>query len=108
MKFSLVVSRKSLSYEKITVAATAIGFTAAKILGTSTTFDPSTGCKEIFATLEGAPIRFLMDGTTPTSAIGHLMQPGDNLTLQNPWDIQKFRAIRTTGTSGSLYVTYKF
>jgi hypothetical protein len=93
-------------YETITVSNVAIGFTAAKIIPTSGDFLGKV-CQAVFCTLETDSIRFTLDGTTPTSAIGHLLNAGQNLTLKNPSDISNFRAIRVTGDA-SLKVTFKF
>ena len=102
--------RKSLYYEKLTIDNTVggVGFTSSKILGTASTFTPVRACQEAFCTLETGPVRFTLDGTAPTTTTGHLMNIGDTLTIRNAFDIQNFRAIRTTATSGELFVTYKY
>ena len=38
-------------------------------------------CQRVIMTLESANIRYTYDGTAPTTTLGHLMQPGDILTL---------------------------
>jgi hypothetical protein len=93
-------------YEAITVSNVAIGFTSTYIKPTSGDFSGKV-CQEVLCTLETDQIRFTLDGTTPTSAIGHLLEAGQNLTLKNPADISNFRGIRVT-TDASLKVTYKF
>ena len=90
-------------YEAITVADTAIGFTAAKLLTTTKKI-----ARAVFCTLETAQIRFTIDGTTPTTSIGHLLEIGQTLTLENVADLTNFRAIRTGSSSGSLRVTYRY
>ena len=92
-------------YEAITVN-TAIGFTASEIRPTTGDFAGHT-CQAIFATLETDSIRFTLDGTTPSSTVGHLLTNGQNLTIKNANDIAKFRAIKVTANA-SLKVTYKF
>lgn len=57
-------------------------------------------------TIETAPIRFTVDGTAPTTTVGHLVNPGDVIRLDSNEDITAFRAIRTTATSGTIKVTY--
>lgn len=57
-------------------------------------------------TLETAQIRFTIDGTAPTTSVGHLLNPGEMLKLDSLADITAFRAIRTGATSGSLRCTY--
>jgi CO dehydrogenase/acetyl-CoA synthase alpha subunit len=85
-------------YEALTIDNTAGGIacTAAKY----------TGCRRAFMTLETAQIRFTIDGTAPTTTVGHILDIGDILKLDSAEDIAAFRAIRTGGTSGSLRCTY--
>ena len=86
-----------LNYEAVTVAGTAIGITASTMIANSENF--------AVCTLETAAIRFTTDGTTPTTAIGHLASPGDVIELDTAAEVNAFRAIRTTGTSASLRVS---
>lgn len=103
----IVISKDYISggYEALSVD-TAIGFTSTKILPTSGDF-LGQPCQEVFCTLETDQIRFTLDGTTPTSLIGHLLEAGQNLTLKNPSDIKNFKAIKVT-TTASLKCTFKF
>ena len=57
-------------------------------------------------TAETAQMRFTVDGTAPTTAIGHLLNPGDTLELDSLADITAFRAIRTGSVSGVIKATY--
>ncbi len=86
-------------FETITVAATAIGFTALKLAA-----DPKI--KQAILTLETASIRYRIDGTNPTSSVGHLMQAKSSLVLEGFSQLNNFKAIRTGGTSGSFSVTF--
>lgn len=84
------------SYESITVGATAIGTTAATV-GRATWG---------ICRCETAEIRYTMDGaTTPTDAIGVLLEPFEWVVLNNPDQLRNFRAIRT-GASGALKCHY--
>lgn len=89
-------------YEQITVAATAIGFTAAKI-NTGAGHPQAT---RAYCRLETAEIRFRTDGGTPTTTVGTLLEPGDTLEVNDAIQLPQFLAIRTGGTSGSLSCTY--
>ena len=84
------------TYESLTVADSAIGFTA----GTYGT--------NIYATIscEIAQIRFRVDGTNPTISEGHILNPDDILKLDSLADITAFRAIRTGSISGTLKATF--
>ena len=57
-------------------------------------------------TCETAQVRFTVDGTAPTTTVGHLLNPGDVLRLDSNADIAAFRAIRTGATSGVLKATF--
>lgn len=95
-------STTGFAYEAITVAAVAIGFTAS-------TRSPSNDPAAVRAvcTLETAQIRYRYDGTDPTAAEGHLLNPGDVLVLEGAESLSRFRAIRTGASSGTLRVTYE-
>lgn len=94
--------------ESITVAGTALGFTAAKINPTVTD-KPTFFSHAIRATCQNtgtAAINVISDGKTATSSIGNLVQPGDNFKVYGYTNIAAFSAIRNTSTSSSLYCTY--
>ncbi len=87
----------AINHETVTVAGTAIGITA-------------TGSEGVVPhaaviTVEAAQISFTVDGTTPTSTVGHLADPGDVITLAGRGEVMQFLAIRTGGVSGTLKVT---
>lgn len=86
-----------VAFEQITVANTAIGFTAARI--TPPGFNQATlaSCR-----LRTAQISFAYDGTTPTTTVGQLLEVGDTLTLSGHDLLMRFLAIRTGATSGQL------
>ena len=89
------------AFETITVAGAAVGFTAA-------TMSPGGGIGAFMAvlTLEAGQIRWRADGTNPTATVGHIMEPGDTLTIVGPQTLQLWRGIRTGGVSGTLSVSY--
>jgi hypothetical protein len=87
-------------YEAITanavVALTAATYNAA-----------ANGAKECraFITLETNQIRYTLDGTTPSSTVGHLLNPDESLVLENMSQIRGFQAIKVANDA-SLKVTY--
>jgi hypothetical protein len=90
-------------YEQITVANSAIGFTASKI----TEGNGHPQATRALCRLETAEIRYRTDGGTPTSSVGTLLEPGDVLEINaDPVQIAQFLAIRTGSTSGSLSCAY--
>lgn len=86
--------------ETITVADTAIGFTATLI--------SQSGFQANYADcrLDTAQIRFWTNGTDPTTLLGVVLESGDRLYLDKRGDIIRFKAIRTGGTSGVLSCCY--
>lgn len=91
-----------LAFEQITVGATAIGLTAATInIGGG-----HPGATAAYCRLETAEIRYTIDGTTPTSTIGTLLEIGEGLSLTGNDALNNFRAIRTGGSSGKLNCNY--
>ena len=83
--------------ETLTVAGTATGLTLATVRANGEDF--------AVLTVEDAQIRFTIDGTTATTSIGHLADPGDEITLDSSAEITNFSAIRTSGVSASIQVT---
>ena len=84
------------AFESVTVAGTAIELTdATKLNATFATI-----------TVETAQIRFTLDGTTPTATVGHLLNPGDILTLDSAEQITQAQFIRVGATSGTIKVSY--
>ena len=59
-----------------------------------------------FCSLETAEIRITIDGTAPTTLIGHVKGAGADFTIFGRDALSAFRAIRTGGSSGPLKVTY--
>lgn len=93
---------RAFASEILTIGATPISYTPGLI-----PIEPGGPDvhKAVFV-VEGAPIRVTLDGTTPTSSVGHLFNPGDVVTIDGEKDVKSFKAIRTTSTSASAYVTY--
>lgn len=94
-------SLKTIDQERVTVDATVggVSLTFSKFL------DPPLA-KTARVTVETATIRYLTDGTAPTSTTGTLAYSGDSISLNNPSELWNFRAIRTGGTSATLQVLY--
>ena len=94
-----IIGLAPFAYEAITVADAVVGLTAA-------TYTQTGYAVQAFITLESAQIRWRIDGTDPTSSEGHLLEIGQNLTLNDSQAVKNFRAIRTGSSSGVMKVTY--
>ena len=97
-----ITSAGATSFEQITVATSAIGFTSATITPGAETADYA------YCRVETAQIRYTYNGTTPTTTVGTLLETGDIVCLDDASDIKAFRAIRTGSTSGQLNCHYEF
>ena len=84
----------AITYESITVADTAIGFTASLVASYTTAF----------CTLETAQVRFRIDAV-PTNAPGHIWDYGIHMKFTAKELGVKF--IRTGSSSATLNCTYE-
>ena len=89
-----VTAQRTTTYEQITVANSAIGVAAA-------TYANMAVCE---LRLETAEVRWRVDGTDPTSAVGTPLYPGDVLRVESVVDMRFIKFIRTGTTSGVLNV----
>ena len=108
---SLLVMRSSavsyVNFEQITVDATTggVGFTASLIL-------PNVNGSPQQATLatcrvRTAEISYRLDGRgAVTASVGTLLEVGDTISVQGYDSLVRFKAIRTTATSGQMDCTY--
>lgn len=86
------------AFETVTVDATVGG-----VALTSTTYGTN---RYAVITVDTADIRFTLDGTPPTSTVGSLMGPDDELRLDSNEDIAGFRAIRAGSVSATIQCHY--
>jgi|SRR5262245_334163 len=93
-----------LGFEQLTVAGSATPFTALKLRPNGANSDPQAQVAN--CELETAQIRYTIDGTTPTAAVGHIWNVGEIKQFNGPDVLQKFQAIRTGASSGVLNCTY--
>lgn len=89
--------RGAIRYEPITVSTTAVGLTTT----------PADGVlpEAAVITVEGAAIRFCVDGTTATATVGHAREPGEGIELAGRGELAQFSAIRRDGVDATLRVT---
>lgn len=84
--------------EEVTVAGTAIGITASKLVR------DGSPVEKAFISTETESIRFWIDGSTPTSSSGHLAVAGSVIILSDRNQLINFRAIKITD-NGALKIT---
>ena len=84
------------AFESITVSSTALALTE----------NLSEVASLAFITVESQAVRYRIDGQDPTASVGHVIEAGGNLTLEGPWELDKFRVIRRDASDATLRVTY--
>ena len=87
----------AISYEKVTFAGTAVGFS------TTTLNTGNATAQECRGRLETAEIRILTTGADPTATVGIPVEVGDWLVIQGMSELQRFKGIRTGSTSGVIH-----
>jgi len=96
------VSTAASITETITVSTSSIGFTTALL-----TFSDGSKVRKAFCSIPAYDLRFRVDGTAPTSTVGHLIKGGSNvgITFTGVLQIQQFRAIKDTGSADNVIMT---
>lgn len=84
------------AYEDLIVSSTALGFTAA----TRGTANRATISCEV------APVRYVLNGGTPTASSGQTLEVGDKLILDSEDQITRARFIRREGTDSTLRCSF--
>ena len=80
----------------ITVSTTVLGLDGAQKLSNN----------YAFVTVEDAAVRYWIGGRVPTAAIGHPLEIGDILILENADELQDVQFIRRDGADATLHVSY--
>jgi hypothetical protein len=85
--------------EEVTVGGTAIGITAALLDPT----DHATNGRPQYAWITNThateALNFRIDGTNPTTTVGHRLAAGDSIILYGITTLRAFRAIQTSAGS---------
>jgi hypothetical protein len=61
-------------------------------------------CSHVFFSVDTQPIRITLDGTTPTSTIGHYLSVGEKFTLKKSQAVA-LQFIRAGGADGAIQAT---
>lgn len=93
--FVHVLTYDALTDVNMSVGGQAVGFDAV----------PSTA-ERAFITVETAVMRYRVTGAAPTTALGHLVEPGDVIVLDSRRQVLDFRAIGTGEQPTTLQVTF--
>ena len=58
-------------------------------------------------TVETDAIRVRYDGIAPTAASGHQVQAGQALSIDSPYDIERFKMIRSGSADATVLISYE-
>lgn len=89
-------ARQPCAYEELTVAAVAIAPNAANV----------AGAIEATVFIEGGPIRYRVDGTAPTAAIGTPLYDLDTRDFSKP-ELDRVQFIRMGSVNGLVRLEYR-
>ena len=100
--------------DNIAIDTNAVAFSSAKASETVTitdsvaTLTPAkySTYRKALVTVETAPFRYWVDGSSPNTTNGHLVNNGESFEIESNQDIANFKAIRTTSTSAVIQVSY--
>jgi len=95
------ISGVAATFETLSSLTTAKGFTSTKISPTSGNF---SGCKARAAiiSVETGGIRFTIDGTTPTTTVGHILPAGASYEIDGELNIANFKCINSEAGNGAV------
>lgn len=91
-----VIGPEYQAFEALSVSTSSVGLTAGTILDR----------QFALITVEVGAVRFRLDGTAPTAAVGHVLEPGDKLTLDSNDQLASVRFIRRDGLDATLECSY--
>lgn len=94
---------KAFAFEQLTISTVVLPLTALTYIVDSS----GEKAKRAVITITGAQIRYTYDGTTPTSSVGHLVNPFDVITIIGSDNISNFKAIRAGSSDAIISVTYE-
>jgi len=77
---------------------TATGITVALMTPTTGSYIGQHAVSALI-TVEVGAVRFTIDGTTPTTTVGHALAVGDSFTIRGPVGVANFSCIDNGGTS---------
>ena len=84
------------AFESLTVSSTAVSFTAAT----------EAGRNQAFITVETNAVRYRADGTDPSATVGHVLEVGDVLELEDRDEIDKTSFIARDAGDATLSISY--
>lgn len=96
------------AFETITVSSTAKSLTASvyDIASVTSQLYPVRQVQYVLITSETSELRYRIDGTAPTTTVGHVLPSGSSMVLLGYTTIINFKII-ASGSDGTIQVTYE-
>jgi hypothetical protein len=94
---------KVIAHEELTVDWSVVSLTPS-------VYSPAGGPSASFAKIqaEEGPMRYCVDGQSPSASFGDLLEDGDILELPSIYHIKNFKVVRSGGSyAGKITVTYE-
>ena len=83
-----VIPVSNTTHRDLTVGSTAVNFIGAAL---------NANTSHVYWTLDGADMRFSIDGTTPTTTVGHIIKDGNSGIWSRTW-AQSVKVIAVSGS----------
>ena len=83
-----VIPVSNTTHRDLTVGSTAVNFIGAAL---------NANTSHVYWTLDGADMRFSIDGTTPTITVGHIIKDGNSGIWSRTW-AQSVKVIAVSGS----------
>jgi hypothetical protein len=93
-------------FEILAVPGTVVALSAVKIKPNSGKFIGGARGAMIQNQVAAGAIVYRLDGGDPVVADANTLAAGDSVLLHGSQNLEKFRALRSTSTSGKLLITY--
>lgn len=97
----LEIYGNAYSFEVVTVSSTAIGVTLTQVKPSG-----APRCEGVLLTVISQPVRFCIDGSTPTALSGHVLNDGEQMMLYGYHNIINLKMIRLSSSDASVAITY--
>ncbi len=98
----LPVETGDILWDAIAVAGVAVGATAVQL----TAEQAASVHQYAMVTVENVDVRFFLNGTAPTSTVGHLLKANDTLVIDGTAAVDNAQFISATGATSTLQVSY--
>ena len=94
------------AFEQLTISTSVVPLTSTKYTAGQTDQGSRRLARMAYVTVDSNPIRYTMDGTTPSASIGHAVAAAGGFWLEGESTIRNFKAIRSGASDAVINVSY--